>query len=114
MTELPPNTSRSLTEETVQMSTDEKYLFDLTGFLVVRDVLSKEQLKVANAAIDSMDIQAILYPDTSQWVFQHLGPGGEYAARLRLCGRLSRAVAKRREWAAERRRGSAVRGRGRR
>ena len=56
MTELPPNTSRSLTEETVQMSTDEKYLFDLTGFLVVLDVLSKEQLKVANAAIDPMEL----------------------------------------------------------
>ncbi|MCW8869190.1 MAG: PKD domain-containing protein [Proteobacteria bacterium] len=30
-----------------------------------------------SAAIDSMDIQAILYPDTSQWVFQHLGPGAD-------------------------------------
>ena len=50
------NTSRSITEKTVEMSTDEKYLFDLTGFLVVRDVLSKDHLEVANAAIDSMEL----------------------------------------------------------
>ena len=51
------NTSRSITEETVQMSADEKYLFDLVGFLVVRDVLSKEQLDVANAAIDTLELK---------------------------------------------------------
>ncbi len=54
MNESHANTSRSITEETVEMSTDEKYLFDLLGFVVVRDVLSKEQLAVANAAIDSL------------------------------------------------------------
>lgn len=27
------------------------------------------------AAINAMDIQAVLYPDTSQWAFQHRGPG---------------------------------------
>ena len=50
------NTSRSITEQTLEMSTNEKYLFDLVGFLIVRDVLSKEQLEVANAAIDSMEL----------------------------------------------------------
>ncbi|MFV0543221.1 MAG: PKD domain-containing protein [Marinicella pacifica] len=29
------------------------------------------------AAINPMDIEAILYPDTSQWVFQHRGPGAD-------------------------------------
>ena len=56
MHESDANTSRSITEDTAQMSVDEKYLFDLTGFLIVRDVLSKEQLEVANAAIDSMEL----------------------------------------------------------
>ena len=50
------NTSRSITEETVEMSTDEKYLFDLLGFIVVRDVLSRQQLELANKAIDSMEL----------------------------------------------------------
>ncbi|HIG17352.1 MAG TPA: hypothetical protein EYQ31_08705 [Candidatus Handelsmanbacteria bacterium] len=56
MTELPANTSRSITEETVEMSADEKFLFDLVGFVVVRDVLSKQQLELANAAIDSLEL----------------------------------------------------------
>ena len=50
------NTSRSITAETVEMSADEKYLFDLLGFLIVRDVLSEEHLKLANDAIDSMEL----------------------------------------------------------
>ena len=50
------NTSRSITAETVEMSADEKYLFDLLGFLIVRDVLSEEHLKLANEAIDSMEL----------------------------------------------------------
>ena len=56
MNGLHANTSRSITEETVEMSTDEKYRFDLLGSVVVRDVLSKEQLTVANAAIDSLEL----------------------------------------------------------
>ena len=50
------NTSRSITAETMEMSHDEKYLFDLTGFLIVREVLSPEHLKLANEAIDSMEL----------------------------------------------------------
>ena len=57
MTEVHANTSRSITDATEQMPTDEKYLFDLLGFLIVRDVLSQEQLQLANAAIDSMELQ---------------------------------------------------------
>lgn len=52
------NTSRSITDDTVQMSHDEKFLFDLLGFVVVRDVLSKEQLRLANEAIDAMELNA--------------------------------------------------------
>ena len=52
----PANTSHSITEDTVEMSTDEKYLFDLLGFVIVRDVLSAEHLELANAAIDSMKL----------------------------------------------------------
>jgi hypothetical protein len=56
MSEAHANTSRSITEETVEMSTDEKYLFDLLGYVVVRDVLSAEHLEVANAAIDASEL----------------------------------------------------------
>ena len=56
MTILNANTSRSITDETAEMSTDEKYLFDLLGFVVVRDVLSAEHLELANAALDSMSL----------------------------------------------------------
>ena len=56
MSESHANTSRSITEETVEMSTDEKYLFDLVGFVIVRDVLSEEHLEVANAAIDASEL----------------------------------------------------------
>ena len=56
MSEAYANTSRSITEETVEMSADEKYLFDLLGFVVVRDVLSKQELELANKAIDSMEL----------------------------------------------------------
>ena len=49
-----PNTSHSITPDTVEMSDDEKYLFDLLGFVIVRDVLSAAHLELANAAIDAM------------------------------------------------------------
>lgn len=50
------NTSRSISADTIEMSTDEKYLFDLLGFLVIRNVLSQEQLRIANDAIDAMEL----------------------------------------------------------
>ena len=56
MSEAHANTSRSITEETVEMSADENYLFDLLGYVVVRDVLSAEHLEVANAAIDASEL----------------------------------------------------------
>ena len=56
MSESHANTSRSITEETVEMTTDEKYLFDLVGFMIVRNVLSEEHLEVANAAIDASEL----------------------------------------------------------
>lgn len=36
----------------IEMSEEEKYLFDLNGFVVVRNVLSEEEVKAANEAID--------------------------------------------------------------
>ena len=45
------NTSRSITGETVEMSPAHKYLYDLTGYLVVRNALTPEQLRIANLAI---------------------------------------------------------------
>ena len=52
-----PNTSHSITPDTVEMSDDEKYLFDLLGFVIVRDVLSAAHLELANAAIDAMELR---------------------------------------------------------
>ncbi|MBT5874113.1 MAG: hypothetical protein HOH43_11900 [Candidatus Latescibacteria bacterium] len=50
------NTSRSITDDTVEMSADEKYLFDLLGFIVVPGVLSQAELDKANAAIDAQEL----------------------------------------------------------
>ena len=35
MSDALANTSRSITEDTIEMSSDEKFLFVLTGYLVV-------------------------------------------------------------------------------
>jgi hypothetical protein len=37
----------------LEMTDDEKYLFDLNGYLIVRGVLTPEEVKVANGAIDN-------------------------------------------------------------
>ena len=37
------------------MSDHETYAFDMLGYIVVPDVLTPEQLRVANAAIDQME-----------------------------------------------------------
>ena len=34
------------------MTEDERYLFDLTGYLVIKDVLTPEEVERCNAAID--------------------------------------------------------------
>ena len=36
----------------MEMSEEEKYLFDLNGYLIIRNVFSKEEVKAANEAID--------------------------------------------------------------
>ena len=38
------------------MNAEEKYLFDLMGFLVVKQVLSREEVDELNALIDSYDL----------------------------------------------------------
>ena len=52
----PSATTRSMTTTTTEYPTEmtdaERYLFDLNGFLIVRSVLSPEQVAAANAAID--------------------------------------------------------------
>lgn len=39
-------------EYPIEMSEDERYLFDLNGFLIVRNVLTPEEVKLANEIID--------------------------------------------------------------
>ena len=34
------------------MNEEEKYLFDINGYIVVRDVLTADEISAANAAID--------------------------------------------------------------
>ncbi|KAA3640257.1 MAG: hypothetical protein DWP95_08940, partial [Proteobacteria bacterium] len=52
-----------------------------TGENLACDVfLWKGAYYYGGAAINSMDIQAILYPHSSQWVFQHRGPGADGAS----------------------------------
>ena len=34
------------------MNDDEKYLFDLNGYLVIEDVLTMEEIDISNLAID--------------------------------------------------------------
>ena len=34
------------------MNDDEKYLFDLNGYLVIEDVLTMEEIDISNQAID--------------------------------------------------------------
>lgn len=37
----------------IEMTEEEKYLFDLNGFIIVRGVLTKEEIEAANRAIDN-------------------------------------------------------------
>lgn len=37
----------------IEMTEEEKYLFDLNGFIIVRGVLNPEEIEVANKAIDN-------------------------------------------------------------
>jgi ectoine hydroxylase-related dioxygenase (phytanoyl-CoA dioxygenase family) len=50
MTDASENTDDIKSDE---MSFDDRYLFDLNGYIVVRGVLSKEEVDAANAAIDN-------------------------------------------------------------
>lgn len=40
------------TEYPIEMTEDERYLFDLNGFIIIRNVLTKEEVKAANEIID--------------------------------------------------------------
>ena len=41
------------------MNDDEKYLFDLNGYLVIEDVLTMEEIDISNQAIDKSSNQQI-------------------------------------------------------
>ena len=42
-----------------EMTEDERYLFDLNGFLIVRGVLAPEEVAACNAAIDNHIDEAV-------------------------------------------------------
>ena len=44
------------------MNADEKYLFDLNGYLVVKNVLTPEEVAIANEAIDKHSEQGRIRP----------------------------------------------------
>lgn len=43
----------------IEMTEDERYLFDLNGYLIVRNVLTKEEVRMANEAIDKRQDQMV-------------------------------------------------------
>ena len=47
------HTIRSMTSTSHRFGDDEKYLFDLNGYIIVRGVLTPEEVKAANDAIDN-------------------------------------------------------------
>jgi hypothetical protein len=65
----------------VEMTEDERYMFDLNGFIVVRGVLSPEQVNEANAVIDNHRDQMIERSDkhlrntVGGTAFSGTGPG---------------------------------------
>ena len=63
------------------MNEDEKYLFDLNGYLILRDVVDPELVARCNAAIDHYDDQI----ETSEREFE--GSFKELATRCASAGR---------------------------
>lgn len=53
MTDAPETTATVRREYPLEMTEDERYLFDLNGFLIVRGVLTAEEVAAANRAIDN-------------------------------------------------------------
>ena len=47
------STSPQYIQYPTEMTEEEKYIFDLNGFIIVRDVLNKEEVEAANKAIDT-------------------------------------------------------------
>eukprot|EP00551_Chaetoceros_affinis_P018045 CAMPEP_0203727966 /NCGR_PEP_ID=MMETSP0092-20131115/12498_1 /ASSEMBLY_ACC=CAM_ASM_001090 /TAXON_ID=426623 /ORGANISM="Chaetoceros affinis, Strain CCMP159" /LENGTH=92 /DNA_ID=CAMNT_0050609813 /DNA_START=161 /DNA_END=439 /DNA_ORIENTATION=+ len=43
----------------LEMTDDERYLFDLNGYLIIRNVLSSEEVRLANEIIDKHQQQMI-------------------------------------------------------
>lgn len=58
------NSTSSSDKYPTEMKPDERYLFDLNGFLIVRGVLTPEEVKEANQAIDNHAKEMIERADT--------------------------------------------------
>ena len=53
MAEAVENSNTQIKEYPLEMTEDEKYLFDLNGFLIIRGVLTPEEVEEANRVIDN-------------------------------------------------------------
>jgi ectoine hydroxylase-related dioxygenase (phytanoyl-CoA dioxygenase family) len=85
----------------IKMTTDEKYLFDLNGYLVVREVLTPDEVKLANRAIDHHIDLAIERKDNalrnavSGTAFYGSGPGRKDLGQVLEWGKEDSAIFKR-------------------
>jgi hypothetical protein len=66
------------------MQADERFLFDLNGFIVVKDVLRPEAVAAANTAVDAHHAEAVV----AQHMKRHEGDTGPPTARWDLRGML--------------------------
>lgn len=66
------------------MQADERFLFDLNGFIVVKDVLRPEVVAAANAAVDAHYAEAVV----AQHMKRHEADSGPPTARWDLRGML--------------------------
>ena len=48
-----------------EMTEEEKYLFDLNGFVIVRGVLNQEEIEAANKAIDNHEHEMVERSDAA-------------------------------------------------
>lgn len=85
--------SSTATQYPLEMSEDEKYLFDLNGYIIVRGVLNSEQIENANRAIDNHADEMVERSDdalrntASNTKFSGSGPGRKDLGRVLEWGR---------------------------
>jgi ectoine hydroxylase-related dioxygenase (phytanoyl-CoA dioxygenase family) len=84
----------------IEMTEDERYLFDLNGYLIVRGVLSPDEVSAANAAIDRHTDQAVQRNSTALrnavrgTALYGTGPGRKDLGRVLEWGKTDSAVFK--------------------